>query len=427
MVSPEVRACRETAIRTAACGNADFAAMLVRLELDTFVDWDVLSSLYTAGNRLHTVIARASYGNPCNAAILPNSARRIVIKIVDVDKRDGDFGLSATEVRQREWTISRRLVSCPGVVVLTEQHWHGSICLSACPYIPGGDLFNWLQTQPNKKVEEDTARLFVGQVVTAVLEMHTYNYAHRDIKLENILYDPETQRVYLADIEFACHEHEDRANPDVFEARCGSIPYVPPEMWLAMTGAADNDAYADKFAIDVWACGVVLYCMIEGLFPYDVLEVIRESQHAFDSQAVACEALGAIVTLSLPADQANNYRACDTADALSQMDNRRNRLVIPDGHSAELRDLLQCMLHVNPVDRITAMGVLLHPWTRQPRMSASAALALSTPSLPLTTVTAVPAHPVTHVPVPIQDRLDLLYDIDDDESDEAARFVRTIT
>ncbi len=85
--------------------------------------------------------------------------------------------------------------------------------------------------------------------------MHSKNICHRDIKLENILLD-ENLNIKIIDFGFAiCSPPERKIN-----SFCGTPNYMAPEIVLK------KEHFAQK--IDVWACGILLYILICGKFPF---------------------------------------------------------------------------------------------------------------------------------------------------------------
>lgn len=108
-------------------------------------------------------------------------------------------------------------------------------------------------------VPENEAREYYRQIASAVDYLHERNIAHRDIKCDNILLTG-NQQVKLADFGFAtwCLDADGRHRQST--NYCRTDPYASPEL-LAYT------PYYPKLA-DMWACGVVLYLILTGFFPF---------------------------------------------------------------------------------------------------------------------------------------------------------------
>lgn len=70
-------------------------------------------------------------------------------------------------------------------------------------------------------------------------------------------------------------------------AAVGAPAYTPPEL-LLLAARSDGSAY-DGAAIDVWASGIILYCMISGKLPFLVSRRPPEgSIHSFNHFRVLC-------------------------------------------------------------------------------------------------------------------------------------------
>jgi serine/threonine protein kinase len=97
----------------------------------------------------------------------------------------------------------------------------------------------------------DTLAIMLA-ISSAVGVMHRAGIAHRDIKADNISYDPASQTTRLFDYGLAeiC-ERSDRAHA---HRRCGSPLFMPPEM-------LDENFRGTRspFAHDIWALGHLLY------------------------------------------------------------------------------------------------------------------------------------------------------------------------
>ncbi|XP_074873903.1 putative serine/threonine-protein kinase SBK3 isoform X2 [Carettochelys insculpta] len=120
---------------------------------------------------------------------------------------------------------------------------------------PAGDLCA-IEGLPEAQVKRCAA-----QLAEALDFMHGKALVHRDIKLDNVLlFDHECRRVKLGD--FGLTQLE--GTPVC--AMSGTLPYAPPELCLLdASETLELDA-----SLDVWAFGVLLFCLCTGCFPWDV-------------------------------------------------------------------------------------------------------------------------------------------------------------
>ncbi len=86
--------------------------------------------------------------------------------------------------------------------------------------------------------------------------------SHRDIKLENILIVQKTGQVKLIDFGFSCLSKE---RLKIF---CGTPSYMSPEI------VSKKEYYGGP--ADIWACGVLLYNLLCGNFPFKSLTTEKE-------------------------------------------------------------------------------------------------------------------------------------------------------
>lgn len=124
---------------------------------------------------------------------------------------------------------------------------------------------------------EPLAYEWFAQLCAALEYVHSCHFAHRDIKMENVLLDHQ-RRVQLADFGMCVAvKRPCRADvsgcigggddgictpsiPIINRSVCGSAQYMSPEL-LA------HGPYHGQLA-DVWAVGVLLYCLLVGRFPF---------------------------------------------------------------------------------------------------------------------------------------------------------------
>ena len=70
-------------------------------------------------------------------------------------------------------------------------------------YLGGGELYDRLLSQPDSRFTEVQAASIMRQLVSAVYYLHHEGIVHRDLKLENFLFDkPDGSIVKL--IDFGC-------------------------------------------------------------------------------------------------------------------------------------------------------------------------------------------------------------------------------
>lgn len=120
-------------------------------------------------------------------------------------------------------------------------------------YCEGVDLFDYLGTVLFN-LSYDKIMIFFVQLVDAVHYMHSKQIAHLDIKLENIMIDPETDKLKLIDFGHATD------NPTISNLG-GTHPYIAPE------GFGKKPIIAIK--ADIWSLGIILYELITTSIPWE--------------------------------------------------------------------------------------------------------------------------------------------------------------
>lgn len=131
------------------------------------------------------------------------------------------------------------------------------------------------------------------------------NTTHRDIKMENIIYNATKKQIKLIDFGFAVNS----AKP--LKLTCGSLMYMAPELFER------GKEYRGP-PIDIWACGVVLYAISTGHFP---------------------------------------FAARTERDIITKI--KRGIYHIPTDYPEQLKPILQMMFQVNPSKRATASDILV--------------------------------------------------------------------
>ncbi|EPY51025.1 CAMK/CAMKL/AMPK protein kinase Ppk9 [Schizosaccharomyces cryophilus OY26] len=159
-----------------------------------------------------------------------------------------------------------------------------------------------------KRLNEAVARRIFQQVVFAIEYCHQNNVSHRDLKLENILVS-NSLTVKLSDFSLSNFMYDG----SFLRTSCGTPHYAAPEVI--------QGRYYDGCDVDIWGCGILLYLMLVGEFPFEDVTISN--------------------VLS---------RAC------------KGIYTVPSHVSSGATDLIRQMLTVIPTDRIKISDIIQHPW-----------------------------------------------------------------
>lgn len=88
---------------------------------------------------------------------------------------------------------------------------------------------------------------------------------HRDLRMENLLLDGNYFESTLKISNFG-YSKSSVLDSMAKTAAVGAPAYTPPEL-LLLAARSDGSAY-DGAAIDVWASGIILYCLLTGKLPF---------------------------------------------------------------------------------------------------------------------------------------------------------------
>ena len=129
-------------------------------------------------------------------------------------------------------------------------------------YAPHGDLFDAIP--PQVGMSEKDAKCVIRQIGAALDFMHSKKLVHRDIKPENVLvFEEDFTKVKLMDFGMT------RKDGVLIRKINGSIPYTPPEVCQAVK----NESVTISSSVDVWAFGVLLFCILTGNFPWENADI----------------------------------------------------------------------------------------------------------------------------------------------------------
>jgi len=196
--------------------------------------------------------------------------------------------------------------------------------------IRGGEMFDHLID--NGAFSEMDASRLIREVASALNFLHGIGVVHADLKPENLLLTTSNRGDSMVKlVDFGCAQLLEHADEDF-----AKVDYEP-------TYGAPTPAYCPKESIDktlpiqpsadMWALGVILFIMLTGAHPFDL-----------EGEAT---------------DEEIERRIQDP----------RYRIPIDSpnvtGHlSRSAKDLLRKLMHRDPEQRLTALQMLQHPWTK---------------------------------------------------------------
>lgn len=201
-------------------------------------------------------------------------------KIIDVsaDMEDG-AGCTLRQATWREISVLRMMAGHPYIIELYEVFESSTYIFLVFELCKNGELFDYLTKVV--ALSEKRTRQIMRQLFEAVAYVHSKNVVHRDLKPENILLDDKFN-IKLSDFGFAKPLQPD----EVLYELCGTPGYLAPELLRAALCEA-SEGYG--MAVDMWACGVVMYTLLAGFPPfwhrrqYQMLRSIMEGKYAFRS------------------------------------------------------------------------------------------------------------------------------------------------
>jgi len=172
----------------------------------------------------------------------------------------------------------------------------------------GGDALSLVQRSP---LTEPHLREVAFKLFKAIEFAHSSGFCHRDIKLENLLFqDSECRIPLLADwgmsTTFNCY--------DPLTRDCGSLHYAAPEI------LGNQPYFGDQ--VDAFSTGVLIFALSSGCFP-------------FTGRTPSARLLDII---------------------------QRERLPFPKHLSSNFRDLCCSLVETDPRNRSTFTKALRHPW-----------------------------------------------------------------
>lgn len=200
----------------------------------------------------------------------------------------------------------------------------------------GGELFDYVAT--TGRVNEIEAKVIFYNLLKALLKLRELGIVHRDISLENMLYQPSTAtllpQVVLIDFGMCQKLPKDlrslaalKASQSQSNTVCGKRSYIAPE--ILAHGNSIEQQYVFGHASDLWSAGISLLYMLLGFPPFEYAKE-DDIRYVFLLRGKLRDLLA-------------HWNIALSEEAL---------------------DFVQSILRPHPADRPSIESLFMHPWMR---------------------------------------------------------------
>ena len=156
----------------------------------------------------------------------------------------------------REYMILRSMMH-KNVIKCYNSFAYNNKFYTVMDYAEGGELSNLLK-EKGILSEEESKKIF-KQIYDAVCYIHSQNIIHRDLKPNNILFlDKEKTHIVVIDFGISGFANGNQRE----KIKAGTTSFLPPE-------TASGEEYGSNRKLDIWALGIILYRMVEGVYPFE--------------------------------------------------------------------------------------------------------------------------------------------------------------
>jgi len=234
------------------------------------------------------------------------SGKKYAVKIIEKANAGQDMARLRTEME------ILKSVRHPNIIALKEIIEDDNTLYIITELVTGGELFDKI-VELGAYTESDAAELVI-KMVSAIDYLHKKNIVHRDLKPENLLLkdDDDVSEIKLADFGLS----KIVGNKVMMQTACGTPGYVAPEVLQASP--------YDK-EVDLWSIGVITYILLCGFPPF-----YNESLPLLFEQIMKAD-------YDYPPDYWDEI-------------------------SDSAKNFIDCLLVVEPSERMTAEQALQHEW-----------------------------------------------------------------
>ncbi|PRP79765.1 protein kinase 1 [Planoprotostelium fungivorum] len=244
-------------------------------------------------------------------AIQKKTKKKFAIKIIDKKKYQKQAGARKAQEALMDEVEILKSVCHKNIITIEDVYDTPTTLYIVLELVTGGEMSD------SGPFPEEKAKDIFLQMLDAIAYLHEKGIVHRDLKPENILYTDKNQsHIKLSDFGLSRKIRDG----SVMKTFCGTPQFIAPEILLNQ----EQRGYGSK--VDLWSLGAILYILLSGEPPFDPNACMK---------LLGGVGKGPVVTFQ--------------ADIWKEI-------------SEEAKDLIQCLMKVDPVERYDAKKTLKHPW-----------------------------------------------------------------
>ena len=269
-------------------------------------------------NQMYKIGPLIGYGTTSKVYALKQKSNnlKLACKVIDKRRISIDANHEAILMQLRSETIILKKLNHPNIVKFYDVIETRTMIFIVMEYIKGEELFDYILNLGS--LNEEKALTIMQGLLSAVNYLHSQGVIHRDIKAENLLIlfdDKENVQVKMIDFGFSKILRYDLAGSFL-----GTGGYIAPEI-------RQHKQYSRS--VDMWACGILLYVMLSGRLPFSTVV------NSLPTQLSSEEIFG--FSLQFPEERWSHV-------------------------SQNAKDLIEALLTIDPIKRITVKEAINHPW-----------------------------------------------------------------
>ena len=294
-------------------------------------------------------LGSGQYADVFSAHLVTDKTKLFAIKKIKVGAEAKAFGISYDSLREIKFLQE---LSHPNIIKLHAVFSTKSQNLNlVLEHLPQGDLLKLIQDTNNITYTPADIKSWLLMLMRATYFCHANNVLHRDIKPNNLLIAANGE-IKLADFGLA-RSFADPFQPMTYNTV--TIWYRPPELFF--------QAQFYGGGVDVWSCGCVFAELVARAVMFQAWP-----ENEINMVKLICEKVGTPTEDNWPG--VSKLKGYVTPSSITPLRPK-------DAWMASFRaigevgmELLMGMLTLDPRKRLSAEGVLRHPyWTTEPRPS----------------------------------------------------------